>query len=277
MQKTIPNKIGLGLITCDRPEFFEKSFGSVKENYDISFLVVDDGEESVRDLINWGEDCNAHYIKTTGRTGVGAAKNKALKYLVECGCEHLFLMEDDIIVKDQAVFDAYINTSKAFGIKHLNFALHGNHNINHLGRPNIRKTIDLGTGQKISLYPNVLGAFSYYHISTIETCGYMDENFYNAMEHVDHTYQIIKAGMHPPFRWFADIHNSTDYLQDIVGEHKNSKIRSQEDFIKTFMTAVDYFIKKNGFSVVPNYGPPEQVTSYKETLQILRDIYDRTR
>lgn len=274
MQNLVPNKIGLGLITCDRPEFFKKAYDSIKNNNEISVVIVDDGENSVENIIDSHQDINTHYIKTKGREGVGIAKNKALKYLIDIGCEHLFLMEDDIFIKDHAVFNAYINTSKATKIKHFNFALHGNHNINQFGKPDIRKTINYPDGSKISLYPNVLGAFSYYHIDTITKCGYMDEKFYNALEHVDHTYQIIKEKFHPPFRWFADIDNSKDYLEDIIENHKNSKIRSQEDFMKTFMSALDIFVKKNGFSVIPNYGTPEKQYNYKEVLESLKEIYD---
>ena len=42
----------------------------------------------------------------------------------------------------------------------------------------------------------------------------MDERFYNALEHVDHTIAVIDAGMHPPFGYFADIADSQDYIGD---------------------------------------------------------------
>ena len=81
--------------------------------------------------------------------------------------------------------------------------------LNHLNQPNILKTINYpNTDVSIDLYPNVLGAFSYYHIDVLKDVGLMDENFYNAMEHVDHTYQIIKKGYNPPFRYFVDVNGS---------------------------------------------------------------------
>jgi GT2 family glycosyltransferase len=270
MQK---NKIGLGLITCDRSDFFKQSYSSVKSIPNKSFVVVDDGNTSVKDLINF-DDNSVHYIKTNNKQGVAVAKNKALKYLMESECEHIFLMEDDITIKDDTVFDAYIKASNETGIKHFNFGLHGNHNLDYLGRPVIQTTINYPNKIRISLFPNVLGAFSYYHRDTIDKCGYMDENFYNALEHVDHTYQIIKAGYHPPFRWFADIENSTFYIQDIVKNHDQSKIRSQDDFMKNFVKALDYFLSKNKFSVVNGYGRPETIASEKEVIESLKKIYN---
>ena len=274
MQSPLPNKIGVGLITCDREEFFKKSYKSIEHNYDISFVVVDDGVDTpVRNLIDFTEDGNAHYIKTNGKEGVAVAKNKALQYLIECGCEHIFLVEDDVEIMDSRVFDFYIKASKTTGIKHFNFGLHGNHNTDSQGNPVYRKIINYPDGTKIFLYPNVLGAFSYYHIDTLNAVGKMDEQFYNALEHVDHTYQIIEAGYHPYFRWFADVEGSNQYIRDVVPDHQQSKIRSEKDFIKNFFENHDRFVDKNKFAVVQGRGPAEINYTEQEVVKNLKQIW----
>ena len=263
---TIPNyKIGLGLITCDRPDFFKKSIDSIYK-VDCIKVVVDDGENKIDTLL---DKINTEKPKS----GVGKAKNKALQFLINQECEHIFLMEDDIEILDEKVFELYINASKSTGIKHFNFGLHGNHNLDYFRRPNVRKTINYPDDLKINLYPNVLGAFSYYHIDVLKDIGLMDENFYNALEHVDHTYQICKKSYHPPFRWFADVEGSQIYLKDIVPDHQQSKIRNEENFMKTFKTALDFFIQKNNFSVVQGYGPTEKLYSEEDVLNSLREIW----
>ena len=263
---TVPNyKIGLGLITCDRPDFFKKSCDSIYK-LDCIKVVVDDGESKVSTLL---DKIDTDHPKS----GVGKAKNKALEFLINQECEYIFLMEDDIEILDEKIFELYINASKSTGIKHFNFGLHGNHNLDYLGRPNVRKTINYPDSLKINLYPNVLGAFSYYHIDVLKDVGLMDENFYNALEHVDHTYQIIKKFYHPPFRWFADVEGSQIYLKDIVPDHQQSKIRNEENFMKTFQTALDFFIKKNNFSVVHGYGPTEKLYSEEDVLNSLKEIW----
>jgi hypothetical protein len=271
MQQLIKNKIGIGLITCDRNDFFKKSYASVlKNNIGLEIVVVDDGvDTNVQDQIKE----NTHFIKTKGKTGVGAAKNNALKYLIETGCEHIFLMEDDIEILDQKVFNLYIEASNKTGIKHFNFGLHGNHNRNYIGQPTPRKIVDYNDNCKIVLYPNILGAFSYYHIDTLNAVGLMDEQFYNALEHVDHSYQIIKAGYHPYFRWFADVDGAQDCLKDIVPDHLNSKIRSEEDFMKLFMENHEKFVKKNNFAVVFGYGPPENEHQEEAVVENLKEIW----
>lgn len=276
MQSPLPSKIGIGLITCDRPEFFKKSYKSLEYNYDVSFVVVDDGSEStVRDLIDFTEDGNTHYIKTKGKEGVAVAKNKALKYLVECGCEHIFLVEDDIEILDKNVFNLYINAYKSTGIKHFNFGLHGNHNTDGNGYPVHRKIVNYPDGTKIILYPNVLGALSYYHIDTLNKVGLMDEQFYNALEHVDHTYQIIKAGYHPPFRWFADVEGASECVRDVVPDHQQSKIRSEKDFMDNFLKNHDRFVDKNKFGVIYGRGPTETNHTEEEVIKNLKEIWKR--
>jgi GT2 family glycosyltransferase len=265
MQK---NKIGLGIITCDRPDFFKKCLASVRNNYNLDIVVVDDGLDAVVD-----ETFEFASIKTSGKIGVGAAKNKALDYLNKNGCEHLFLMEDDIEIKNHIVFDLYINASKSTGIKHFNFGLHGNHNLSPTGSPIVRKVVNYPDNTKVLLYPNILGAFSYYHKDTLDSVGYMDEQFYNALEHVDHTYQIIKAGYHPPFRWFADVEGVDACLKDIVPDHQQSKIRSQEDFMKSFMENHEKFMNKNKFSVLAGIGTPENEYTESDVVKSLKEIW----
>ena len=258
-------KIGIGLITCDRPDFFKKSESSILDLECIK-IIVDDGENKVNYTLN---------KKNTNipKSGVAKAKNIALEYLIDQKCDHIFLMEDDIEIINKEILEKYIEASKSTGIKHFNYGLHGNHNLGYNNAPIIRKTVNYPDNTKINLYPNLLGAFSYYHIDVLKKIGLMDENFYNALEHVDHTYQIIQKKYHPPFRWFADIENSNDYLKDIVPDHQQSKIRNENDFQQTFIKALDYFISKNGFSVVQGYGPVEKNFSEKQCLDNLKVIW----
>lgn len=263
------NKIGIGLITCDRPDFYKKSVTSLldaAQKTELDYIIINDGKEKLPYY-------PVIFKETKGKEGVAKAKNIALEYLLDQKCEHIFLMEDDIEILNHEIFEKYINASKSTGIKHFNYALHGNHNLNFLNQPNIRKSINYPDKTTIDLYPNVLGAFSYYHVDVLNKIGLMDENFYNALEHVDHTYQIIKNDYHPPFRWFADIKDSNLYLKDIVPEHQQSKIRSESDFQDTFKKGLDHFIHKNKFSVVAGYGPQENIASEQDVVQKLKEIW----
>jgi GT2 family glycosyltransferase len=93
--------VGIGIITCDRPDFFKKCRRSIKQEWYDRMVVINDGKGPLF-------DARAPIIQTTGKEGVGRAKNRALKHLLDDGCEHIFLVEDDVIFKENA-FQAYID------------------------------------------------------------------------------------------------------------------------------------------------------------------------
>jgi glycosyltransferase involved in cell wall biosynthesis len=85
-------KIGVGIITYNRPEGLKKLLNSLSQCDNINVVVVNDGER-----IDNLEKFNYHLINNENNLGVGKSKNKALEYLVEhTDCEHLFLIEDDV-------------------------------------------------------------------------------------------------------------------------------------------------------------------------------------
>lgn len=267
----VNEKIGLALITCNREHFFKKSYKSIPSDKLDEFIIISDGTkyESFSSI-------STPVIQHKKNLGVGKSKNEAFQYLLKKKCKHIFVMEDDIIIKNHNVFEAYVNACKNTGIKHFNFALHGHYNLDSTGMPIVKKTIEYPSGIKISLYNNVLGALSYYHADVLRSVGFMDENYYNAMEHVDHTLEIIKAGFHPPFRWFADIANSNEYLQDIVGEHKESEIRKNPDeWKKNFLRACNFFEKKQGFSVLNQ--KQEHVATLETVKKNLINLYNKNK
>ena len=261
------NKIGIGLITCDRESFFkiaEKSLSLIDK--DVEIIIINDGNQIV--------DSKYKIINTPKpKSGVAIAKNTAFKYFLDKNYENIFLMEDDVEIFDGNIIKDYINTSKATGLKHLNFGLHGNHNRDPYGNPMVIKTINYRNGISIDLYPNVLGAFSYYHRSVLENVGLMPTCYLNALEHVDQTYKASLKGYTSPWRYFADVHDSSKYLKDIVPDHQQSKIRNNPNFQENFMKSLDIFIKNNGFSVVQGYGTPEKIISEKECIEKLKEIY----
>lgn len=268
-------KIFITLITCDRPDFFKKSFTSLSntiqeissDDIKIDYVVVDDG---LKPLPYYP----INYIKTSGKKGVAFAKNRGIEVGLNRGFEHIFVMEDDIEIINSDIILEYIKMSNYTGIKHFNFALHGNGNLNPDGTPNVRKIVKYPNGKSISLYYNVLGAFSYYHASVLDDVGYMDEGYYNAMEHVKSTYDASLREFTTPWRWFVDITDSEQYLKDIVPDHQQSIIRDS-NFQETFKKGLDRFIEQTGFSVVRNYGPEEPIISEKSCIDYLQKVFKK--
>ena len=247
-------KIGVGIVTKQPRKSFERCFMGISHQEDIdSLVIINDGESFDISFLNDRiSKCQrlreiVQYYHNHENLGVGKSKNKALRKLLADGCDHIFLIEDDIFIKNNSVFQKYIKASKATGIQHFNFSQHGvmNKTFDGLSTPNPRMIVKYGDIQ-VPLYPHCVGAFSYFSRKCLETVGLMDEQYYNACEHMDHTLGIIKAGMHPPFWYFADIENSWEYLGDEPWSLQQSTISSKADHSEVMRAADQVFFKKHG-------------------------------
>jgi glycosyltransferase involved in cell wall biosynthesis len=263
-------KIGLGITTFNRFSQLMRLYNTIPYKNCGEFgidelVIVNDGDRCVgHDLIS---GCGHRWIDSD-HVGVGKAKNKALQHLLDQGCDHIFLIEDDIYIKDASVFQKYIEASKGTGIQHFNFSQHGimNKTFDGLSTPNPRMIVKYGDIQ-VPLYPHCVGAFSYFSRKCLETVGLMDEEYYNACEHMDHTLEIIKAGMHPPFWYFADIENSWEYLGDEPWSLQQSTISSKPDHFEVMRSADRVFFKKHG-----HYPLQTPLTDEESVVKSLKEI-----
>jgi GT2 family glycosyltransferase len=244
MEQINYNKIGIGIVTYNSPSRLKICLETIP-SYIENVVIVNDG--TPYDFTIYG---NQHdVIQHTKNKGVAGAKNSALRYLVGKGCEHLFLLEDDIIIKDDKIFEKYIEASLKSGIKHFNYALQGYGN----SKRKSDGTIDHPTPvycvhydeTHICFYHWCSGPFMYIHKDCIDAVGYMDENFYNIHEHVDYTNRIINAELHPPFWYFADIANAHHYINDSP-EFRNTTIEKNDYYNQRLIGADIYFEQKHG-------------------------------
>jgi len=265
------DSIGLGIVTYNAPERLKQSVLTVP-SWIKHFVVVNDGTPYDKDIY----PTNAYVIQHDVNKCVGEAKNSAISYLMEAGCEHIFIMEDDVLIKDEKVFDEYIKTSLETGIKHLNYGLQGPANKKgatgftnleerasqaHLTEPNPREVVKYPNGVEVALYTNIIGAFSYYQREVLENIGGFDSNFKNAWEHVEHTYTAFKKGYTTPFWWFADINNSWEYLTDIEGCMENSTIAKTDTWKGNMTKGLKYFQDKHGVTPTGIPDTPKEVVS----------------
>jgi glycosyltransferase involved in cell wall biosynthesis len=116
----VSGKTGVGIVTYQREEFFKKLFNSIPQCDEL--VVVNDGKPYPPEVYSGRE---AKIIQHKKNKGVGKSKNDAMRYLLDKGCDHIFILEDDILIKDPDVFNRYISISKKTGIQHFNYAYHG--------------------------------------------------------------------------------------------------------------------------------------------------------
>ena len=258
-------QIGIGIITCNRPVFFKKCINSIKKEWYDHIVVVNDGLEDIT--------CDvAPVIKTSGMTGVGRAKNKAIKHLLDKKCNYIILVEDDMLFKGN-LFEQYIKAYKKTGIHHLMFAYHGPANKGNIskGKPLPRKIIDYGK-IKIALNQHCVGAVCFYTRKALEDVGIYDETYTNAFEHVDHSYELAKKKYSTPYWWWADIANSLDYVEEQACSEDSSAIRPRGDWQFNIQQAWAKFTDKHGIG--PTSVPD---TPLEDVINILKQIKNENR
>jgi len=231
-------KIGLGIATYNRLDYLKQCLDSVKDNPYLSHLVISD-DGSTDDTLEWLQASDYKILGDGKNHGVAHSKNLIIKELLDKECDYIFIMENDILVKDPKVFMNYISYGMRKGLQHLNFGLHGNLNV---GKGFLNR-------EGIFCYENSIGAFSMYSNECLQKVGLMDENFYNAIENIEHTYRCGLNGFTTPFYEFADTPRSGEFLQEIEGSIENSSIWKSSQSNIDFENAVEYFKKKHGENV----------------------------
>ena len=269
-------KIGVGIITCNRPEYLKNLLKSISHCNWLELVIINDGDKFECDGYNY------YLIHNETNLGVGKSKNRAMQHLLDKGCDYIFIIEDDMIILDELIFDRYIEAHKASGIHHFNygpgspfnrkqtiqnFDLHNRHLLDQHTEPNPKLVIDYGN-IKVSLFEHTVAMFSFFTREVLEKVGLIDDDFYNAWEHVDHTYRIIKAGYHPPFWWFADLHDSHKYLTEAPGAINNSSIANDsEQWHKNVYGGREIYKQKHGH--YPNEPP---FVTKDQVIEIIKKI-----
>jgi hypothetical protein len=202
------NTYSLGLITHNNIERFRECISYIPKMDNIPFIVVNDGNPY--DMKDYRDDMIV--LQHSNNKKIAKSKNDALHYLLTFDTEWIFIMENDMKILDHSVFEYYIEVANKSGLKHLNFALHGNDNWNEdRTSPKPRLIYEHG----VSLYNYAGGCFQLYHKSVFEKVGFYDEFYKNCWEHLDLTFRTTLAGYHTPFWLSADVNNSHLFIEQI--------------------------------------------------------------
>lgn len=199
-------RIGLAISTHNRHEVLKRALGNHLKHLPANALVVviDDGS-----AIPVTVPDGVMVIRCEESRGIVAAKNASLEALIDAGCEHLFLWDDDAWPVAGGWERPYIESPEP----HLAYQFQ-----------------DFATGQKLNdiavlyrdskhiAYTGQRGVMLYYHRSAIEKVGGFDPVYQRGMyEHSDLALRIHNAGL---TSWaFADVVGS-DKLIHSLDEHQ---------------------------------------------------------
>ena len=256
--ETLNKKIGIAVITCNRPEFYKKCINSIQDEWYDEIITINDGNSEV-------DSIKGEIISSRSR-GVGYAKNVAFRKLLDSGCDYIILVEDDMLFKNN-LFEAYIDAHKKTGLHHFMFGYHGPANKNGIsgGEPAPRKIIDYGE-LKIALNYHCVGAVTFYTKQCLEDIGLHDEELINAFEHVEHSYRLANAGYSTPYWWWPDIANSLDYVEEQACSEDSSAIRPRKDWQSNIENSYKVFRRRH--KLYPTEVPNVNIAEVLDVLKI---------
>lgn len=257
------SKIGLGIVTYNRPDYLKQVIQGVIQNIinEVDTIwIYDDGssEDYIKVLNNLPPKIKVH--RGFDNVGVGAAKNWLMNQLLEEGCYYIFIGEDDIIPTNKKAIRGYIQASKATGISHMMFAHHGPGN---LVEPVFKS-------EYIEGYPACVGAWTFYTRPALEDVGLHDENFHNAYEHVELTWRLIKKQYTTPWGAFADAVDSHKWLKEIPESFENTTIKKTPEWAIRTMQSLQYWKEKD-----ENFPLNEMLENIKEDFEKNLKVIDK--
>lgn len=216
--------IGVGIVTYDREEQFQRIAKSISQ-VDHIVAIKDGGKD------DYSFSPSFEFIKQSENKSVGFCKNIAIDYLLDKNCEHIFLLEDDCLVKDNKVWEYCISFSKESGLLHFNWNDY---------RYERSKTV-MFQKHKAAICFNTEANFSYFHRKFLEKIRF-DTKFKNAWEHVDLEIQGERLGFLPPFRTFISPSDLKDYLEII--DNDKSTISGTENHKQFVSEGYNYLRRK---------------------------------
>ena len=244
-------KIGIAVISYDRPHFLRnsvenleaKNWGGAHEK----LIIVDEPYDKLK--YQWLYELTDANIIFKENQGVGPTKNLAFEYLLKAKCKNLFTIEDDIIMVDDVTCVRYADYAHQKNVSHLNFALHGELNKDQGKLLNWNR--GAGVNETIYVYPDCVGAFSFYTSDILTDVGLIDENFKNAWEHVEHTWRISHTGTIPPFWYFMDFPDNSNCLREMPESLVQSSIRNDLNWKINVERGKRYWLSKHGVFLPP--------------------------
>lgn len=263
----IKNKIGVGITTYNSEKYFSALYNSIDKTKVDDIVVVNGGDA-------YDQEYDCKWIQHTKNKYPATCRNECIDYLLnESKCEHIFLIEDDMIIKDSSIFTKYIEAHNASKLKYFCFVSTSP----GAGTPEKRiprLTVEYSKDVAVSFYRNMCNEFTYHHASVFSELGYYDNSEYmrNGFD-VDMAFRESKIGKWAaPFWWFADIKNSDNYIENnpiaVSRLQSNRADGSREELI---IRTWQYFKEKHGLYVqqIPD-------TSLDKVTQFLKQCKQNT-
>jgi glycosyltransferase involved in cell wall biosynthesis len=197
------NKIGVGIVTYNSEDYFKALYESLPLSKIDELVVINGGDTYVKKY-------NCHWVQHNTNCYPAICRNDAVNFLMNRGCEHIFLIEDDMIIKDVNIFDKYIQASKVSGLKYFSY-VSTSWESGTPGNRTPRLTVEYSKDVSVSFYKNMCNEFTYHHYTAFKQTGLYDTQFRDPFD-IDLAYRESRSNYAAPFWWFADVTGSDDLI-----------------------------------------------------------------
>lgn len=254
------DKIGIGIVTYNSESYFKALWDSLNDSREyISDIVVVNGGNK------YEEEYDCSWIQHNKNYYPAVCRNDAVNFLMQRNCDYIFLIEDDMIIKDKEIFNKYIKASKKSGIKYFSF-VSMSPGAGDPSRRNPLLTVDYKDDVKISFYANMCNEFTMHHKSCFEKTGLYDTQFRDPFD-VDMAYRESMQDYSSPFWWFADIDKSDDLVMNnpVAVSRLQAKDRPDGSREQRIAEQFELFNKKHGLYIheIPRVSQKELIEKLK--------------
>ncbi|MGA4661494.1 glycosyltransferase family 2 protein [Citrobacter braakii] len=196
------SRIGIAITTHNRADVLKRAIEQHQKHLPAGALlvVVDDGSKPAAIAPD-----GVQLLRHETSLGIVASKNASLSALMDVGCEHLFLWDDDAWPIADNWHLPYIESPEP----HLAYQF-----LDLAGRNKLNDMAELYRDDKHVAYTGQRGVMLYYHRSAIEKVGGFDPVYGRGMyEHPDLALRIYNAGLST---WaFADVAGSEKLIHSM--------------------------------------------------------------
>ena len=234
-------KIGVGITTYNSEDYFKSLYETLPLDR-IDELVVVNGGDSYKN------EYKANWIQHYKNFYPSVCRNDCLSFLLQRNCEHIFIIEDDMILKSSDIFNKYIQASKISGLKYFSY-VSTSWESGTPGKRTPRLTVEYSKDVSISFYKNMCNEFTYHHKSCYNKVGLYDTMYRDPWD-IDMAYRESLQDYAAPFWWFADVTGSDKFIMNnpvavsrLQGDRPDG---SREERIQKEW---QYFINKHGIMV----------------------------
>jgi len=234
-------KIGVGIVTYNSEDYFKTLYESLPLAKIDELVVINGGN-------HYKENYACHWVQHNTNCYPAICRNDAINFLLNRNCEHIFIIEDDMIIKRPDIFDEYIKASKETGLKYLCYTSMAWES-GPIGNRTPRLTVNYKNNVKISFYKNMCNEFTYHHKSCYEKVGLYDTQFRDPFD-IDMAYRESQQDYAAPFWYFADIADSDLYIENNpVAVSRLQADRPDGSREQRIQEQWQLFIKKHGIMV----------------------------